>query len=70
MKYTYIATAIPLLLLGSMAVNAASSTELKVGGELTSKSACNVIAGSGGVFELGKIEASTVQDKDVALASS
>lgn len=70
MKYTYIATAIPLFLLGSMAVNAASSTELKVGGELTSKSACNVIAGSGGVFELGKIDASTAQDKDVALSSS
>lgn len=71
MKYMYVTTAIPLLLLGGMSVNAASSpTNLKVGGELTSKSACNLNVDRGGVFELGKITASAVKDKSVALKSS
>jgi hypothetical protein len=70
MKYIYVTTVMPLLLLGSMSVNAATSANLKVGGELTSKSACNLNVDRGGVFELGKITASTVQDKEVALKSS
>lgn len=72
MKYMYITTVVPLFLLGSMSANAVSSpANLKVGGELTSKSACNLNVDRGGFFDLGKIEASTVQqDKSVALNSS
>lgn len=71
MKYSYITTAIPLLLLGSMAANAASSsTEFKVSGELNSKSLCDVIAGNGGVIELGKIQASAVREIETGLPST
>lgn len=71
MKHSYIATAIPLLLLGSMAANAASSSmEFKVSGELNSKSLCHVLAGNGGVIELGKIQASNVRDTDTPLSNT
>lgn len=71
MKHSHIATVISLLLLGSMSANAnQSSTELKVGGELTSKSVCNINIGNGGVFNIKKITASTIKDKDIDLETS
>ncbi|MEX2941259.1 DUF1120 domain-containing protein [Serratia fonticola] len=71
MKYKHFATAIPLLMLGTISAKAASlTTELKVGGELTSKSTCDVNVDGGGIFDLGRISASTVKDTDVPLPTS